>query len=1091
MLIFAIRGRTFDEALLPPRRQLRSEVTKTRDVRNGNDVKAGESSRKAPKAQRDASRTRKSRTTTPSSRSDAGVGRERDGDVESVQRQRSVSRGSQTELPVDSAIVLDDIVEETLDQASRPKPDAPDQDVPPGELEMERVEELESAPNSPGVDPQATLPNSGEAAAAGLEEISLDGPGSRNNSHKAAVVHLPPRDVQERRLKAADKTREQKDSPSTSLSARDGGRPAEPVSSPGSTTGAQSATTPALHEMSTDTSPENDNSRYDPELEKDEDVPTPPELRPTPEEAAEKAEHDRIHQAQLEIAVEKILRSSPTVEAESAVDEPGPSTYGAQMDEEPASLTNEAGKVVEDVVNDTAEVRAAASGEGSAMEDVETSTGKEPEIADSEAEDNSEAMDVDRTTVQDSFETRGGSSPARPRAAAISVDSEKTSATPTASTPRRSPTTPGGSGTFERMATRESTGALRHKSVSEILTGRILGEVPTPNTSSRPDSRGPKLATDSDSGASGSPSRSATPQSPGSRMKSLVEKAKEKERSKLSTVVFAKQPSKPANDTALVAANKRKFMDPKDDYFTPLFIATVSPDKRGPHSLDQLLQSAHKTITTANAYVPINENRATKVLKRVYALQNAGKWTLRQPKRAEEPKRPSSHWDVLLQEAKWMRTDFREERKWKMAVARNLAFACAEWFEASPEDRKLLQVNAQIPPRGDTEMADVSSQAQPTPDLVASGDLDSPVDDFDDELNLSLLETVAPTAIFGLQDDDVVFGLRKSPTTDKLLAELPMYGAPLCVPSMEPSLTELDADRFWRREALPLNKYVEGRMELKVEGPPRKRSRFEYDEDDDDEDQVVFGDQSGKRPILPPETVDVALFNPDFKHIRDRIHTGHQFRPPTEYKMPEQNFFEYRQASQWTWAEDDELKNFVREYQYNWSLISNLLTKPSLYISGPERRTPWECFERWISLEGMPTEMGKTTYFRMYNARMETAARNVAAMAAAEANRTPAGQVVPQRRKSTQSVRVERRRNQKHMAMVDAMKKLAKKRETALQKQQHAAGMAAMRKNNEAPQSKPPLKTPQEFSKAKHDQQERMKEQMMLFQQRAEAQRKV
>lgn len=529
----------------------------------------------------------------------------------------------------------------------------------------------------------------------------------------------------------------------------------------------------------------------------------------------------------------------------------------------------------------------------------------------------------------------------------------------------------------------------------------------------------------------------------------------------------------------------------------PLFLATASTDKRGVPSLDNLLQTAHKTITTSNAYIPINENQTAKVLRRIYNLQSSGKWSLRQPKRQVEPARQSTHWDVLLHEAKWMRTDFREERKWKMTVARNLAYACAEWVECRTEDRKVLQVNATRPKPAvpetssskDTEMIDELHQEplNQTPDLIASGDFDS-LDEFDEEPRLNLVETVAPTAIFTLQDDDVVFGLRKSPTTDRLLNELPMYGAPLVVPSAD----SLDPDRFWKKRALPLSKYVEGRMELKSSGPPRKKSRYEYEEEDDDDDHVVFGEQGSKRPILPPEKTDVALFDPEHKHTRDRIHAGHQFRPPSEYTMPPQSFFECRTASQWTWAEDDDLKAHVREYSYNWSLISSMLSSRSLFSSGAERRSPWECFERWISLEGLPADMQKTHYFRAYNSRMEAANRNVSAQAA-QAPQQVNGQGVlqPPRRRSTISFRVDRRRQQKHLTLVDAMRKLAKKRETSIQKQQHAAGLAAMRKAQEVPQPRAVLNTPQDFSRLKFEREERMKEQMQLFQQRQEAQRRV
>lgn len=1034
--------------------------------------------------------------------------------------QRSTSKGSQTDLPVESSAVLDEIVEETFENAARPAPPIPDDAVQTSDLEIERARLLESRPNSPGVDPRQAMPISGEDVV-DMEEPLVDGLGSHDGPpHKAITVHLPPKEVQEQHLRNVQKAHQKKEQLSINLPPRDDGRPAEPLSSPGSTIGAHSATTPALHETSTDTSPDNE-ARYDADrLDDDEDRGTPIELKKTSEEEAEDARHERIHKAQMEIAQAKILETT-SITDEEGIDverqEKATAMNLSQVEEQlevndsqaeedadalqvevgQETLTKEANEVVQDVEDDRTEIENASqdvsmAGVHDSSSHAQTPVVVKGEIADSDAEDQSplvDAMDVDVPTVKDSFEisatttdVRGDITHMSPNSLVpvikTSQDSRNSPATPVTSTPKRTPpiSTPAPQ-TMERMTTRVSSGAMRHKSVSEIL-----GEIPRPNTTSgseRSQARG-----DSDSArTSNSPSRSTTPQSPGTRMRSLVERARDKERSKLSTVVFAKQSARPtSNENTMVQSGLQASKDAKNDYFLPLFLATSSTSSRGVPSLDNLLATAHKTISTSNAYVPINENQTAKVLKRIYNLQSAGKWSLRQPKRSEEPQRQTTHWDVLLQETKWMRTDFREERKWKMTVARNLAFACAEWYEAGPEDRKLLQVKAaptSLNESKDIEMGDVSNQlTHTTPDLVASGELDSPSDEFDEEPGLNLLETVAPTDIFGLQDDDVVFGLRRSPTTDKLLEELPMYGAPLSVPSSEPSKPDLDPDRYWRREALPLSKYVEGRMELKPANPPRKKSRFEYEDESDEDDEVVFGEQRKNHNVLPPDSTDVALFNPEHKHIRDRIHAGHQFRPPSEYPMPLQSFFECRMPSQWTYAEDDALKTHVRDYSYNWSLISNLLTSPSLFSSGAERRTPWECFERWICLEGLPADMQKTHYFRAYNSRVEAANRNVLAQAAQQPQQANAqGQLQQPRRRTTASIRVDRRRQQKYLSMVDAMRKLAKKKETTLTKAAHAANLAAMRKANEVPQQRNILRTPQEFSKLKFEQTERMKQQ--------------
>ncbi|RDL41379.1 uncharacterized protein BP5553_01358 [Venustampulla echinocandica] len=1154
-----LKDRLFDESNLPTRRQLRSNTLKQKSKspsrKPSPDGRTITTTRKA-KASRDGSRVRKSRASTPGARSDGGRTTpvvEIDSSAKALAEmqtpmERSASKGSQTELPAESSVVLDEIVEETFEEAKQPQPEMPDTVMSPKDLESDRIRDvLESGPNSPGVDPRKAMPISTDDSAQLLAPVNGITPLDPN--HKAVTAHLPPKEVQERRLNDAEKARHEKEKARARLAINvspDGARPPELLSSPGSTVGAQSATTPALHDASTDTSPDNESSRYDVDrLEKAEEPQTPPELKPTAKEVAEKEEHDRILDAQIEIARADILASSPTAaDNQLRMEEHAASLNAAdeQRDEalgdaEPVvahettdMLTKDAAEVVRDVVEDTAPAADTPADVDVVMSGVEVPSGepnepeakqpeaKEPEVPDSDAASQmpAEAIEVDATTVKDSFESseaiesKTSTSPAAPEQIETVekpvVDSNIPSDTLPTSMPRKASSTPSATPTVERMTTRVSSGAMRHKSVSEIL-----GEIPRPNTASISGRSLAKGATDSAlTEYSTSPSRSSTPQSPGARIRTLIDKAKERERSKLSTVTFSRRPLKPgSNDTALMPAGSQAAKAPKEDYLKPLFIATATTDKRGIPALDSLLGSAHKTITTSNAYVPILESQTTKVLKRIYNLQSSNKWSLRQPKRTIEPNRPTTHWDVLLQEAKWMRTDFREERKWKMTVASNLASACAEWVSASPEDRLFLQVKAAPPTElplpedtsKDTERGNSSSQdaSRLTPDLIHSGENDSSLDDFDEEPRLDLMETVNPTAIFGLQDDDVVFALRRSPMADKLLEELPMYGAPLVVPQSELPTSDLDPDRFWRRPALPLSKYVEGRMELKSEPPPKKRSRFEYDDEEDDDDEVVFGQPGHKRPILPPEQTDVALFNPEHKHILDRMHSLHQFRPPSEFPMPLQSFFETRVASQWTWDEDNELQTLVREYSYNWSLISSMLTSKSMFSSGAERRTPWECFERWIHLEGLPPDMQKTHYFRAYTTRIEAANRNVTAQAQAHAQATAPqaganGQIQPPpKRRTTGSVRVERRRNQKHLTLVDAMRKLAKKRETSIQKQAQAAGMAALRKaneNNHTPQ-RGPIHTPQDFSRIKHEREEQLRERMMLMQQRQEAQKRA
>jgi chromatin modification-related protein VID21 len=776
------------------------------------------------------------------------------------------------------------------------------------------------------------------------------------------------------------------------------------MSSPGST--AASATTPAIHEVSANTSPENEAPQLEIGQKKEGEAP---DAKIVPNQVTPLAPSD---EDQL---LQESIRSSAVVSSEDE---------SAQAAPQPGDTTKR-------------------------------------EVPDSQDEDG-DKMDVDvpaaKVAKTEAGQTPGRSTPVQ---------------TPQAMRENARPP--------ERAVTRVSSGAMRLKSVHEIV-----GATPRSTVSDR-------NAIPRDADDQLTPFASA-PDSPSSRSKSRKDRTK----GQLPTVLFGK-PNKRVEDKSIVSGQKEA-LRPFDDYYTPLFIQNFTGATNWMQPIEKIMFHANKTVGTSDANLAILDHQACKVLRRVYHLQQHDKWSLRQPKRCPEPTRPSSQWDVMLQEMKWMRTDFREERKWKMAVARNLAYACAEWHEATREERKAMQVDAVIPPKDqpaeDVQMGgteETAAESQPTPDLVSSGDADSPP--HEDELAEVYPETVAPSAIFSLHEDDVVFGLRRTPAADQLLDELPLYGAPLKVPKPELAGPENDPDAHWKRPALPLSKYVEGGMKLASPGPPRRRGRYDYvdeDSDDDDGDNAFMADRIVYRAHLSPSSNDVALFNPESKPIRDRLHAGHQFRPPSEHPMPAQSFYECRNASQWTVAEDDELRSLVREYSYNWSLISSILSTQSVYTSGPERRTPWECFERWINLEGLPADMQKTQYFKAYNSRIESAQRVIAQqnqIAIQQAN-AAGGAVQPLRRRPSVPLRVERRRNQKHLTLIDAMRKLAKKRETALQKQQHNASQNAAKKTNEAA-ARGPNKTPRDYSLLRWERDQALAEKMAQYAQRQEAQRRA
>jgi len=80
------------------------------------------------------------------------------------------------------------------------------------------------------------------------------------------------------------------------------------------------------------------------------------------------------------------------------------------------------------------------------------------------------------------------------------------------------------------------------------------------------------------------------------------------------------------------------------------------------------------------------------VMRRVAELTRDGLWPARRlPQVAERP-RPVSAWDMVLEEMRWMATDFAQERLWKKAAARVQSAACREHVIRKQEQEQAIQL---------------------------------------------------------------------------------------------------------------------------------------------------------------------------------------------------------------------------------------------------------------------------------------------------------------------------------------------------------------------------------------------------------------
>ncbi|XP_069612171.1 E1A-binding protein p400-like isoform X1 [Ranitomeya imitator] len=93
------------------------------------------------------------------------------------------------------------------------------------------------------------------------------------------------------------------------------------------------------------------------------------------------------------------------------------------------------------------------------------------------------------------------------------------------------------------------------------------------------------------------------------------------------------------------------------------------------------------------------------VHQRIAELRKEGLWSLRRLPKLQEPSRPKSHWDYLLEEMQWMAADFAQERMWKMACAKKLVRTASRYHDEKranneraqkEEENKLKRIAATI-----------------------------------------------------------------------------------------------------------------------------------------------------------------------------------------------------------------------------------------------------------------------------------------------------------------------------------------------------------------------------------------------------------
>ncbi|CAI4038218.1 hypothetical protein SMKI_04G5590 [Saccharomyces mikatae IFO 1815] len=406
--------------------------------------------------------------------------------------------------------------------------------------------------------------------------------------------------------------------------------------------------------------------------------------------------------------------------------------------------------------------------------------------------------------------------------------------------------------------------------------------------------------------------------------------------------------------------------------------------------LINLIPRAHKALTTNIINNALNEARITVVGSRIEELRRLGLWSLRQPKRFIDPwKQYSTHQNILLEEAKWMQADFKEGYKYKVAVCNTIAQAIEDYWtygQICCVKHKKLQIgkentspnDGQIPEKlcklSDISIQDSQANLSHTDNTEASlhlnhissnkcattGDYSSENGSneqiFRDELNFAgdgLFQEGTNDRVVSSIDTKVL--LTKPSSSSITVCSQPEAAASLV--SIGTEKLEKDSDPPFKL-LISVDEFNAFEKTLVQDLPLYSGINEERPKKDDSlafipiSKSVVSLDDNGFYKLLERQLIDEEPSISQLSKRRGMFYgnrRNHYLRPPT---VPSLRYLQNRTPTIWLSEDDQELVKNINTYGYNWELISAHMTHRLTYsyLSNIERRTPWQCFERFVQL---------------------------------------------------------------------------------------------------------------------------------------------
>lgn len=405
--------------------------------------------------------------------------------------------------------------------------------------------------------------------------------------------------------------------------------------------------------------------------------------------------------------------------------------------------------------------------------------------------------------------------------------------------------------------------------------------------------------------------------------------------------------------------------------------------------LINLIPRAHKALTTNIINNALNEARITVVGSRIEELRRLGLWSLRQPKRFIDPwKQHNTHQNILLEEAKWMQADFKEGHKYKVAICTAMAQAIKDYWtygEICCVKRKTLLPGKENKLSDDGRISEKSGR----PSDTSRNDSDISIAGKDDIGIIANVDDITEKESAAANDNDENGKNEAGARSDFDFADglLSQEGA------HDQIISSIDTKLLLKKPSSPSevvliqhevaasSALIETEESKKELAPPFKLSIFvdelntfektliqdlplyngineERPKKDDSlpfipiSKSVVSLDDNGFYKLLERQLIDEEPSISQLSKRRGMFYgnrRNHYLRPPA---VPSLRYLQNRTPTIWLSEDDQELVKNINTYGYNWELISAHMTHRLTYsyLSNIERRTPWQCFERFVQL---------------------------------------------------------------------------------------------------------------------------------------------